>query len=208
MRILFVKIVITCTVIIFCFKQDAVAKSFVCNKDKYNICECDPASVLLNNEYGLRADSIYAYYGPDKKYGRIVNEKASKMLGSTEYITFDTSTKIVEKCRFRDYSYVIIANSEELVSSHKGWIKRGKNLVTLSKKNLEEDCRTWTKAKDKNVRIVEGFLYVREGKDRWKDRIIIGDLDKDFIRCDYDSIDRKRIEALRIVKGQIQQTWK
>lgn len=54
----------------------------------------------------------------------IVNEKYKEMTGKIDYLSVDSSTKLVEECVDGDFSYIRVTAPDYFVDTHKGWIKQ------------------------------------------------------------------------------------
>ena len=92
------------------------------NKVNEMPAECVAGSSKTGREFIPRQGDIPIFQGPGEDTGRIVNKKASEMLGRTHYVQIDESTTIYEECVNGQWSYIRLISPDYLRHSHKGWI--------------------------------------------------------------------------------------
>ena len=129
-------------------------------------CDSEPGDVVaVDAEYQLRS-------APDKKAGKIKNEKASAATGSTEYHSVDNSVTVRRLCASGEWTEVQIVDPEWL-SDVKGWLPTktlrvmqfsasGKRVYVESDFDWKKDT---AKYKSKIVPIVNKIFNERTGCD-------------------------------------------
>ena len=78
---------------------------------------------IVGKELGLTEDDIILFDAPNDKANKIVNRKATAALGTTEYISIDTSCKVKVIEMQNDWVKVQVVDPEWLKDSHIGWTK-------------------------------------------------------------------------------------
>jgi hypothetical protein len=86
-----------------------------------------PAACIAGSErsaktYDVIGTDVVLYSAPGGTGTKLVNEKASAILKSTEYLTVDDSTRIFEECTNGEWSYIRVTEPEWLRDSHRGWV--------------------------------------------------------------------------------------
>jgi hypothetical protein len=72
----------------------------------------------------LRYEEVPVYYGPGKKYGKVVNKKVLESMNTLLYIILDPSIDIIVKvCEEGDWSRVVVYKPAYLADSHSGWVE-------------------------------------------------------------------------------------
>ena len=85
--------------------------------------ECDSNSTITGKSYPVLWKSIL-YNKSNGVMTPIVNEKYKEMTGKIDYLSVDSSTKLVEECVDGDFSYIRVTAPDYFVDTHKGWIKQ------------------------------------------------------------------------------------
>ena len=85
--------------------------------------ECDSNSTITGKSYPVLWKSIL-YNKSNGVMTPIVNEKYKGMTGKIDYLSVDSSTKLVEECVDSDFSYIRVTAPDYFVDTHKGWIKQ------------------------------------------------------------------------------------
>lgn len=85
--------------------------------------ECDSNSTITGKSYPVLWKSIL-YNKSNGVMTPIVNEKYKGMTGKIDYLSVDSSTKLVEECVDGDFSYIRVTAPDYFVDTHKGWIKQ------------------------------------------------------------------------------------
>lgn len=76
-----------------------------------------------SNRFKIKGEDIAIRTGPGKQFDKIVNQKATNVLGSTHYLTVDYSCVVEEKEISDKWSRIIVVDPSWLTESHKGWIE-------------------------------------------------------------------------------------
>lgn len=95
--------------------------------------ECKSADQITGKQYGVVGTGIEIRQGPGQNHEKKVNEKATKVLGSTQYLMIDDSTMVVEECIVGGWSWIRVVDPKWLSDSHRGWVptaalNKGQNL--------------------------------------------------------------------------------
>ena len=61
--------------------------------------------------------------GPDASFDKIINQKASSIMKSTQYISIDDTTTVFEECTKGGWSWIRVVEPDWLQDSHKGWVE-------------------------------------------------------------------------------------
>ncbi|MBT0626056.1 hypothetical protein KIH32_19255 [Pseudomonas fluorescens] len=94
--------------------------------------QCTEDTVLSGVEYRpLRSSELYQARGLEGQ--KVVNEKATKLLGEINYKAIDSSTRVFEECTYKGASFVRVVDPQWLIGD-KGWIPES---VLKQKKNPE-----------------------------------------------------------------------
>ncbi|WP_124586957.1 SH3 domain-containing protein [Pedobacter sp. KBW06] len=72
--------------------------------------------------YGIDHESVEIRKGPGTKFGKVINEKATKSLGETHYCQVDFSTKVEVLETKGSWSKIRVVDPQWLSASHVGWI--------------------------------------------------------------------------------------
>lgn len=79
---------------------------------------------------GVTGTDINVRKGPGTEFEKVVNKKASDVLGRTHYVKIDAGVTLIEFCQDGDWSYIEVDEPDWLRKSHIGWV-HGKFLVSL-----------------------------------------------------------------------------
>lgn len=79
----------------------------------------------------------YLYAEPSLTSSKLINKKATQVLGETHYLSIDTSCKVIITEINEDWCKVLVWEPEWLRNSHIGWVK--KNVVNLPSKNSKKE---------------------------------------------------------------------
>lgn len=72
--------------------------------------------------YKINGSKINVRKGPGTSFSKIINQKATRILKSTHYITIDNSVTVVEECSQGTWSKIRVTDPDYLSQSHRGWI--------------------------------------------------------------------------------------
>lgn len=93
---------------------------------------CGGESSKTGKSYKVNGTGISVRSGPGTSYDKLVNEKATRILKTTQYITIDNSVTVYEECSQGGWSKIHVTDPDYLSQSHRGWVSskflRGKKL--------------------------------------------------------------------------------
>jgi hypothetical protein len=72
--------------------------------------------------YGIEGEDIIIRKGPGEKYEKLINEKATKALKTTQYTQVDYSVKVIILETESTWSKIKVVDPESLSDTHIGWI--------------------------------------------------------------------------------------
>ena len=160
-----------------------------CNEDKSDSnpkintkstpLECDAKATITGKSYQVLRKSIL-YKNNEGVMTPMVNEKYKKITGETEYLSVDSSTKLVEECVDGDFSYIRVTEPDYLVETHKGWIK-------------QSDLDKGQELKDPYIRSIDSIVtsYQYKPEDFEDLQVLLGD--------EFDKVNKLRYLAAKIV---------
>jgi hypothetical protein len=84
--------------------------------------DCPAGSEPSGATLRVRGSDINVRTGPGTEYDRVVNHKATGIIGSTQYASIDSSTRVLEECRQGEWSRIRVVEPEWLRDTHRGWV--------------------------------------------------------------------------------------
>ena len=97
-----------------------------------NIQSCGSSSIKTGKTYKISGSGINVRKGPGTNFSKIVNQKATSILKTTQYITIDNSVTVYEECSQGTWSKIRVTDPDWLSQSHRGWVAskflRGKKI--------------------------------------------------------------------------------
>ncbi len=98
-----------------------------------DIQECGSDSQPSGLKLRVSGQNINLRLGPGTNYGKIINQKASKILKSTQYAKIDKSVTVIEECTKSGWSKIQVVDPDWLSETHRGWVatkflKKPKNI--------------------------------------------------------------------------------
>jgi hypothetical protein len=87
-----------------------------------NTQPCGSESVKTGKSYKVSGEDIDVRHGPSIEFSKIVNQKASRILKSTHYISIDSSVTVIEQCTQGKWSKIRVTEPDYLSQSHRGWV--------------------------------------------------------------------------------------
>lgn len=87
-----------------------------------NVQECGPQSIKTGQIYKVNGNDNVLMSAPGGLGQKLINEKATAVLGSTHYQTLDYSVTVKEECNESGWSKVRVTDPEWLIDSHMGWV--------------------------------------------------------------------------------------
>lgn len=127
-----------------------------------------------NKTYKITGSDIPVRKGPNKKSAKIINEKATKILKKTHYITVDNTVTVREECSNGKWSKVKVTEPDYLSSSHQGWIQskflRGKKTDSTGTEVFTEQDFLFDKKTRKHKKIIiKGVNKIHRENSKCKD---------------------------------------
>jgi hypothetical protein len=83
---------------------------------------CGAESTETGREYKVIGWGHNIREGPGTSYDKIVDEKASRALKKTKYITIDDTVTVYEECTVSDWSRIRVVEPAWFTDSHRGWV--------------------------------------------------------------------------------------
>jgi len=107
-----------------------------------NIQSCGSSSTKTGKTYKVSSSGINVRKGPGKNFSKIVNQKATSILKTTQYINIDNSVTVYEECSQGTWSKIRVTDPNWLSQSHRGWVAskflRGKEVDSSSAEVFSE----------------------------------------------------------------------
>ena len=134
---------------------------------------CGAESTNSGQTLRVNGSGITVHAEPNPKSEKVINQAATQILKSTQYITIDYTVTVVEECKQRGWSRVRVTEPDWLRDSHIGWVPstvlRGQKTDGGGKIEFTEADFGW----DKNTRphkktIVAGVNKVYRENSRCK----------------------------------------
>ena len=88
-----------------------------------------PSTTLTKNRpsfskiFGINDDDILIRNGPGRNFDKLVNEKATEVMNTTQYKTVDNSCKVRVDETKDGWSKIVVVEPSWLTESHQGWIE-------------------------------------------------------------------------------------
>lgn len=76
-----------------------------------------------SNIFGINDDDILIRNGPGRNFDKLVNEKATEVMNTTQYKTVDNSCKVRVDETKDGWSKIVVVEPSWLTESHQGWIE-------------------------------------------------------------------------------------
>lgn len=87
------------------------------------IPECGADTKITGYEYSVIGSGHELRTGPSDTARKLINQKATSILGHTEYASIDDTTRVHEECTKGDWSWVRVVKPEWLGDTYRGWIQ-------------------------------------------------------------------------------------
>ena len=104
-----------------------------------NNTEDEDISVFTAKIYGIDAEDVAIRTGPGKKFGKLVNEKATANLGEPHYCEVDFSTKVEILEEKGEWVRIRVVDPEWLADTYIGWIPR--NVIVSPIEQQKQELR-------------------------------------------------------------------
>jgi hypothetical protein len=113
-----------------CFSRLRIAKLFLviligtmpAQLTATDIQPCGKESTRTGQTFKGSGSDIFIRTGPGEKFGKIINQKATSILGKTQFISIDNSVTVYEECTQSGWSKINVTDPDWLRESHKGWV--------------------------------------------------------------------------------------
>ena len=97
---------------------------FLCGEVKAVSIElCGSGSTKSERILGVNGSDVVLHSAPNAKSEKLINQKATQITNTTQYLKIDASVTVVEECAQGDWSKIRVKSPEWLQSSHKGWVE-------------------------------------------------------------------------------------
>lgn len=135
--------------------------------------ECGSGSRKSGQVLGVNGTEVLLRATPSASGTKLVNEKATRVLGRTMYLQIDNSTTVLEECTQGDWSRVRVQEPDWLRNSHIGWVETrslrkkktdAQGVVVFTDADFHWDKRT---APYKNI-VIAGVNKVHRENERCK----------------------------------------
>lgn len=83
---------------------------------------CGPESVKSGQTLKVNGSDVVLRAGPSTKSEKLINQKATQILKTTQYLTIDNTATVVEECCQAGWSRVQVTEPDWLRASHIGWV--------------------------------------------------------------------------------------
>ena len=84
---------------------------------------CGQGSKKTGQTYRVNGSEVVLRSGPSKDSQKLINEKLSAAIHSTEYLTITNTSMVQEECTRAGWSLIRITEPDWLRDSHYGWVK-------------------------------------------------------------------------------------
>lgn len=85
--------------------------------------DCDATSGITGKKYNVIGSGIDVRNGPGHSFNKIVNQKTTSILKTTQYISIDDTTTVFEECTKGGWSWIRVVDPDWLQDSHRGWVE-------------------------------------------------------------------------------------
>lgn len=111
---------------------------------------CDGMSVTSGKSFRVDGSDQMLHAGPNATSAKLINQKATSILGSTQYLAIDHTVQVIEDCTKGGWSRVRVTEPEWLRTSHVGWVPskilRGEQIDVSGRRVFTEADFVWDKA--------------------------------------------------------------
>lgn len=83
---------------------------------------CSTASTKSGQTLRVNGSNVVLRSAPNAKSEKLINQKATQIMKSTQYLTIDNTVTVVEECNQGDWSKVRVTEPDWLRDSHIGWV--------------------------------------------------------------------------------------
>lgn len=108
-------------IIIFALIVAAALLSENVNPSKTSLT-CKDGAEITGKKYNVVGSRINVRKGPGTNYERVVNQRTTDAVKSTQYISIDDSLAVFEECKKDGWSWIRVLQPDSLKNSHRGWV--------------------------------------------------------------------------------------
>lgn len=83
---------------------------------------CGVESAKSGQTLKVNGSDVVLHAGPSTKSEKLINQKATQILKTTQYLTIDNTVTVVEECNQAGWSRVRVTEPDWLRASHLGWV--------------------------------------------------------------------------------------
>lgn len=83
---------------------------------------CGPESAKSGQTLKVNGSDVVLRAGPGTKSEKLINQKATQILKTTQYLTIDNTVTVLEECSQAGWSRVRVTEPDWLRASHVGWV--------------------------------------------------------------------------------------
>ena len=107
----------------YLFDKFTAYKSNITNEHNIPSATLTKNSHSLSKIFGINDDDILIRNGPGRNFDKLVNEKATEVLHTTQYKKVDNSCKVRVDETKDGWSKIVVVEPSWLTESHQGWIE-------------------------------------------------------------------------------------
>ena len=85
--------------------------------------DCDGTTEITGKKLNVIGSGIDIRSGPGASFDKIINQKATSIMKTTQYISIDDTTTVFEECTKSGWSWIRVMEPDWLQDSHRGWIE-------------------------------------------------------------------------------------
>lgn len=108
---------------------------------------CGPDSTKSGQTLRVNGSDVLLRSAPSPKSEKLINQKATKILKTTQYLTIDNTVTVIEECKQGEWSRIRVKEPDWLRNSHIGWVKsnslRGQKMDRSGKVKFTEADFIW-----------------------------------------------------------------
>lgn len=103
-------------------KNQSVASQAPSQPSRSVPAACDASTVVTGKKYNVLGSGINVRKGPGTSFEKIINQKATSILKTAQYISIDDTTTVFEECTKDGWSWIRVIDPDWLKDSHRGWV--------------------------------------------------------------------------------------
>ena len=87
-----------------------------------DVQQCGNDSQSSGSKLRVSGNNINVRVGPGTKYKKVINQKSSRILRKTDYVSIDKTVTVIEECTKSGWSKIQVIDPDWLSESHRGWV--------------------------------------------------------------------------------------